>query len=95
MAVPLQGRRKGNPAPWKTSSLLGVGGSHMSEEKASGAFGGAKGLANMQRLARSIEERPSQWSDSFDTSVWRALSCDVTGAPWSLQRYGQERLKWG
>eukprot|EP00971_Amphidinium_carterae_P040338 791763-Amphidinium_carterae.2 len=45
--------------------LLGVGGSQMSEERASGAFGGAKGLANMQRLARSIEERPGQWSESF------------------------------
>eukprot|EP00971_Amphidinium_carterae_P349725 6491184-Amphidinium_carterae.1 len=75
--------------------LLGVGGGHLGEEKASMAFGGAKGMANMQRLARSIEENPSQWSESFDTAIWRALSCDVTGAPWSLQRYGQERLKWG
>eukprot|EP00971_Amphidinium_carterae_P233386 4632065-Amphidinium_carterae.1 len=75
--------------------LLGVGGSHISEDKAASAFGGAKGLANMQRLARSIEERPAQWSEAFDTSVWRSLSCDVTGAPWSLQRYGQERLHWG
>eukprot|EP00971_Amphidinium_carterae_P184562 3664245-Amphidinium_carterae.1 len=65
--------------------LLGVGGASMSEEKTAGTLGGAKGLANMQRLARSIEDHPSQWCESFDLSIWRALSCDVTGAPWSLQ----------
>eukprot|EP00971_Amphidinium_carterae_P319445 6348733-Amphidinium_carterae.1 len=44
---------------------------------------GVRGILGMQQLCRSIDAEPEKWSVLFDQSVYKALSCDLTGAPWS------------
>eukprot|EP00971_Amphidinium_carterae_P107161 2122717-Amphidinium_carterae.2 len=60
-----------------------------------GRLGGVKGVVGMQRICQSIDSDPERWSILFDQSVYKALGCDLTGAPWSCARYGLEKLHFG
>ena len=51
-----------------------------------------RGSESMQRVLRNIERHPELWNQHFDTSVWRTLRADITGAPWSLLDYVGRRM---
>eukprot|EP00971_Amphidinium_carterae_P295040 5858825-Amphidinium_carterae.1 len=57
--------------------------------------GGVRGVMGMQRICASIDAEPERWSMLFDQSVYRSLGSDLTGAPWSVHRYGQEKINFG
>eukprot|EP00971_Amphidinium_carterae_P331011 6464342-Amphidinium_carterae.1 len=81
--------------------LYGAGGMGMatgqgaSEEDFAKLLSGAKGSAALLKLSQAIEQEPQLWVDHFNQTIWRALGSDVSGLPWSVQRYSQERVRWG
>eukprot|EP00971_Amphidinium_carterae_P347798 6489992-Amphidinium_carterae.1 len=78
--------------------LFGASGDDASAGGSEGGFrlgGGVRGVMGMQRISSSIEGDPERWSALFDQSVYRSLGSDLTGAPWSCARYGQERIAFG
>eukprot|EP00971_Amphidinium_carterae_P346742 6488398-Amphidinium_carterae.1 len=66
-----------------------------SDEDMSKLLSGAKGSAALMRLNHAIESDPQGWTEHFNATIWRALGSDVSGLPWSVQRYSQERIRWG
>ena len=56
---------------------------------------GGRGAGNLLRLSRAIERDPDRWSQWFDSHVARKLNCHVTGLPWSLELYGQQKVRFG
>ena len=53
------------------------------------------GAGNLLRLSRAIERDPDRWCQWFDSHVARKLNCHVTGLPWSLELYGQQKVRFG
>eukprot|EP00971_Amphidinium_carterae_P097305 1925456-Amphidinium_carterae.1 len=75
--------------------LFGSGDDAGASTDSNGRLGGVKGVVGMQRIAQSIDSDPERWSLLFDQSVYRALGADLTGAPWSVHRYGLEKVNFG
>eukprot|EP00971_Amphidinium_carterae_P331457 6465012-Amphidinium_carterae.1 len=57
----------------------------------SGGFS-ARGAQNLLRVQRSQEQQPGAWSGLADETALRQLGSDVTGMPWSMMAYGQQKL---
>eukprot|EP00971_Amphidinium_carterae_P034656 682216-Amphidinium_carterae.1 len=72
-----------------------TGGHNLGEEDFAKLLSGAKGSAALLKLSQAIEQEPRLWVNHFNETIWRALGSDVSGLPWSVQRYGQARVRWG
>ena len=55
---------------------------------------GQRGAAAVHALSTHVRNHLKKWNDAFDLAIWRALGCDVSGAPWSLQQYGERNIPW-
>jgi hypothetical protein len=45
-------------------------------------------------LSTHVRNHLKKWNDAFDLAIWRALGCDVSGAPCSLQQHGERNIPW-
>jgi hypothetical protein len=68
----------------------------MAEPDAGGAssFSMARGTETLQRVQASRDRDPKKWCSAFDLEIQRELFATVTGRPWSLMDYVQQRMRF-
>eukprot|EP00971_Amphidinium_carterae_P009189 181158-Amphidinium_carterae.2 len=89
------GGHKDKNAPQTLEDVLYGSQVPLEGEGSSSSTGGgfsARGAQNLLKVHRSQEQHPSAWSGLADETALRQLGSDVTGMPWSMMAYGQQKL---
>ena len=59
-----------------------------------GGIQGTRGTENIERIRRSMENHPEEWSRAFDRELAESCGSHITGMPWSLHEYVRRQVRF-